>query len=88
MQSADPASQAKGLKTAVVGLVSGGLIIGVGLPMTLAMLGIQVFMTPWGFDVVWLVSLATMVFDFVVARSFWLRATALERSAQGLPPQI
>jgi uncharacterized membrane protein YjfL (UPF0719 family) len=83
----DPVAQAKGLKTAAVSLAVAGLIIGVGLPVTLAVMGIQVAMTPWGVDAIWLVPLAMMIFDFVVARSFWRRAIGLERSAQGVRPQ-
>jgi Na+-driven multidrug efflux pump len=83
----DPVAQAKGLKNAAVGLVLAGLIIGVGLPVTFVVLGIQVVMTPWGFDAIWLVPLAMMVFDFVMARLFWRRAINLERSAmQGKAP--
>jgi Na+-driven multidrug efflux pump len=83
----DPAAQAKALKSAAVYTGLGGLIVGVGVPVTFVVLGIQVFMTPWGFDAIWLVPLAFMVFDFIMARVFWRRAAALERSAQGLPPQ-
>jgi hypothetical protein len=83
----DPVAQAKALKTAAVCIVLGGLIVGVGMPVTFVVLGIQVFMTPWGFDAIWLPPLAFMVFDFIMARVFWRRAAALERSAQGLPPR-
>jgi len=44
-------------------------------------------MTPWGFDVVWLIGLFMMVVDFVLARTFWRRAAELDRAAQGLPPR-
>ena len=88
MPQPDPVAQAKGLKTLAANMVLGGLIVGVGMPATFVALGIQVFMTPWGFDTIWLVPLAFMVFDFIMARVFWRRATALERSAQGLPPRI
>jgi Na+-driven multidrug efflux pump len=87
LQSTDPVAQAKGLKTAAVCMLLGGLVTGVGLPVTFVVLGIRVFMTPWGFDAIWLVPVAFMVFDFIMARVFWRRATALERSAQGLPPR-
>jgi Na+-driven multidrug efflux pump len=83
----DPVAQAKALKTAAVSLVVAGLIIGVGLPAILATMNIQVAMTPWGVDAIWLVLLAMMVVDFVIARWFWRRATALDRTAQGLPPR-
>ena len=33
----------------------------------------------WGFDVLWLVALAIMIFDFGLARMFWRRAMALEQ---------
>ena len=83
----DPVAQAKGLKTAAVSLVVAGLLIGVGVPVTLILFDVQDAMTPLGFKIFWLVSLAMMVVDFVVARSFWRRAIALERSAQGVRPQ-
>jgi len=48
--------------------------------------GIQVAMTPWGFDAIWLVLLTFMILDFVLARMFWRRAIALERAEQGREP--
>ena len=83
MAQIDPAAQAKALKKAAVGLVLAGLIVGIGLPVTFTVLKIEVAMTPLAVDAVWLVPLAFMIFDFVMARSFWRRAMALERSAQG-----
>ena len=41
---------------------------------------IQDAMTPMGLRCLWLVALAMMVVDFAVARWFWRRAIALERS--------
>jgi hypothetical protein len=85
--STDPVAQAKALKTAAVSLVLAGLLVGIGLPVTLMMIDVHVAMTPLGIDIFWLLPLALMVFDFFVARSFWRRAIALERSAlQGKAP--
>ena len=83
----DPVAQAKGFKTVAVSLALAGLLIGVGVPVTLIIFDAQDAMTPLGFKIFWLVSLAMMVVDFAVARWFWRRAIALERSAQGARPQ-
>ncbi len=83
----DPAAQAKGFKTAAVSLALAGLLIGVGVPVTLILFDAQDAMTPLGFKIFWLVSLVMMVVDFAVARWFWRRAIVLERSAQGARPQ-
>lgn len=77
----DPIAQAKRLKFLAKNMVLSGLIVGVGLPVLFIAFGIEVAMTSWGFDVVWLAPLAIMIFDFVLARIFWRRATTLERSA-------
>ncbi len=87
MPPIDPVTQAKGLKIAALSLVFAGLIIGIALPVFLAVFEIRVAMTSWGFDAIWLVPLAMMVLDFILARSFWRRAILLERSAQGGQPQ-
>ncbi len=79
--STDPVVQAKALKTVTVSLVLAGLLVGIGLPVTLMTLDVHVAMTPWGFDVFWILPLALMVVDFFMARSFWRRAITLERSA-------
>jgi Na+-driven multidrug efflux pump len=76
----DPVAQAKGLRTIAITMVLAGLLVGVALPVHFLVLGIQVAMTPWGFDAVWLVLLTFMILDFVLARMFWRRATTLERS--------
>ena len=55
--------------------------------VTLILFDAQDAMTPLGFKIYCLVSLAMMVVDFVVARSFWRRAMATERSAEGVRPQ-
>jgi hypothetical protein len=55
-------------------------MVGVGLPVLFIVFGIEVAMTPLGFDAVWLAPLALMIFDFVLARIFWRRAIMLERS--------
>lgn len=81
MPDTDPTAQAKALKLLATIMVLTGLIIGVGLPVLFMVLEIQVAMTPWGFDAIWLVALAVMIFDFVMARTFWRRAIALEQSA-------
>ena len=83
----DPVAQAKGLKTAAVSLALAGLLIGVGLPVSLIIFDAQDAMTPLGFKIFWLASLVMMVLDFAVARWFWRRAILLERSAQGVRPQ-
>jgi hypothetical protein len=81
MPNTDPVAQAKTLRFVAMNMVLAGLIIGVGMPVLFMVLGIQIEMTPWGFDVIWLVFLAIMIFDFVLARVFWRRAMALEQGA-------
>jgi hypothetical protein len=44
-------------------------------------------MTPWGFDAIWLICLAMMIADFVLAWMFRRRADALDRQMQGLAPR-
>ena len=82
MPDIDPAAQAKALKRLAMIMVVTGLIIGVGLPVLLMVFEMPAALTLWGFDAVWLVALAVMVFDFGLARTFWRRAIALE---QGRP---
>ena len=77
----DSVAQAKRLKFLAINMVLAGLMVGVGLPVLFIVYGIQVAMTPLGFDAVWLAPLAIMIFDFVLARIFWRRAITLERSA-------
>ena len=74
-----PSEQAKALKRLAVILVFTGLMIGVGLPVLLMAFKVQTEVTLWGFDVLWLVALAIMIFDFGLARNFWRRAMALEQ---------
>jgi hypothetical protein len=81
MAQTDPVAQAKALRFLAMNMVLAGLIVGVGMPVLFMVLGIQIEMTPWGFDVIWLVFLAIMIFDFVLARVFWRRAMALEQGA-------
>ena len=83
----DPATQVKNLKILTGSLVVAGLLVGVGIPVLFLKQGIQAYMTPWGFDVIWLIGLSMMVADFVLARMFWRRADALDRANQGLPPR-
>jgi hypothetical protein len=80
MPDIDPAAQAKALKRLAMIMVFTGLMIGVGLPVLFAVFGIQPAMTVWGVDALWLAALAVMIFDFVMARTFWRRAIALEQS--------
>jgi Na+-driven multidrug efflux pump len=75
----DPVAQAKTLKFVAMNMVVAGLIVGIGVPVLFVVLGIQVEMTPWGVDVIWLVLWVVMIFDFVLARMFWRRASALEQ---------
>jgi hypothetical protein len=77
----DPATQAQALRRAAIILVFSGLAIGIGLPVLLAALDINVGMTPLGVDAAWLAPLALMVADFVIAGFLWRRAKALERAA-------
>jgi Na+-driven multidrug efflux pump len=63
------------------------MLIGVGLPLLFFNLQIEAYMTPWGFDIYWLICLAMMAIDFVLAWFFWRRADAIDRAAQGLPPR-
>ena len=80
MPDIDPAEQAKALKRLAMIMVFTGLMIGVGLPVLFMVFAIPPAITLWGFDAVWLVALAIMIVDFVLARTFWRRAIALERS--------
>ena len=82
----DPVAQVKALKTAAVSLVLAGLLVGVGLPVVLAVFEIQIAMAPLGFDIFWLAPLALMVVDFVLARRFWRRAILIKSSADGVQP--
>jgi len=82
----DPVAQAKGFKILAMSMVLGGLTVGIGLPVLFILFGIQVAMTPWGFDAAWLAPVAFMILDFVLARVFWRRAIALERAEQGREP--
>jgi hypothetical protein len=79
MPEINPAEQARALKRLAVIMVLAGLIIGVGLPVLFMVFEIQAAMTLWGIDAVWLVAWATMIVDFVMARTFWRRAMALEQ---------
>jgi F0F1-type ATP synthase assembly protein I len=83
----DPATQARSSKILAASLVLAGVVVGIGIPVLFLEQGIEAYMTPWGFDVVWLIGLFMMVVDFVLARLFWRRASALDRIAQGLPPR-
>jgi biotin transporter BioY len=84
MPQTAPVAQAKTLRFLAMNMVAAGLIVGIGMPVLFVVLGIQIEMTPWGVDVIWLVFLAIMIFDFVLARVFWRRAMALEQGgAQG-----
>ena len=74
-----PAEQAKALKRLAMIMLFTGLMIGVGLPVLFMAFEVQAVMTLWGFDVLWLVALAIMIFDFGLARMFWRRAMALEQ---------
>jgi len=80
MPDIDPVAQAKALKRLAAIMVLTGLIIGVGLPVLFTVFEIQAAMTLWGVDAIWLAALAIMIFDFVLARTFWRRAIALEQS--------
>ena len=75
-----PSEQAKALKRLAMIMLFTGLMIGVGLPLLFMAFEVQAVMTLWGFDVLWLVALAIMIFDFGLARMFWRRAMALEQS--------
>jgi hypothetical protein len=79
MAQPDPVAQAKTLRFLAMNMVVAGLIVGIGMPVLFVVLGIQVEMTAWGVDVIWLVLWAVMIFDFVLARMFWRRAIALEQ---------
>jgi hypothetical protein len=84
----DPASQIKGLRFLAGSMVVTGLLIGFGMPLLFASLGIQAYMTLWGFDVIWLICLAMMIADFVLAWMFRRRADALDRDMLRLPPRL
>ncbi len=82
----DPGAQAKASKIFAVTMMVSGVLIGIGMPALFSTLEIEVFMTSSGFDLIWLVALALMIIDFVLAGIFCRRATVLDRAAQGLPP--
>ena len=82
MPDIDPVAQAKALKRLAMIMVFTGLMIGVGLPVLFMGFEIQPALTLWGVDVLFFAALAVMIFDFVMARTFWRRAIALE---QGRP---
>ena len=77
----DPVAQPRTLRFLAMNMVFAGLLVGIGMPVLFMVLGIEVAMTPWGFDVIWLALLAIMIFDFVLALVFWRRAMALEQGA-------
>jgi len=79
MPDIDPVTQVKALKRLAVIMVFAGLMIGIGLPALFIVFTIEPALTLWGVDAVWLVALATMIFDFVMARNFWRRAMVLEQ---------
>jgi Na+-driven multidrug efflux pump len=79
MPDIDPAEQAKALKRLAMIMVFTGLMIGVGLPVLFTVFEIEPAITLWGVDALWLAALAIMIFDFVMARTFWRRAIALEQ---------
>jgi Na+-driven multidrug efflux pump len=83
----DPAPQAKGFRIMALSMVVGGVLIGVGMPLLFLNLQIEAYMTPWGFDIYWVICLAMMAIDFVLAWFFWRRADAAERTLMGLPPR-
>jgi len=83
----DPVTQVKNLKILTGSLVVAGLLMGVVVPVLLQVQGLDVYPTPWGFDFIWLVGLAAMVADFVMAWMFWRQANAIDRANQGLPPR-
>ena len=79
MPDIDPATQAKALKRLAVIMVVTGLMIGIGLPVLFMAFEIEAALTLWGIDVLFLAALALMIFDLVMARTFWRRAIALEQ---------
>lgn len=79
MPDIDPVAQAKALKRLAVIMVFAGSMIGIGLPALFIVFAIEPVLTLGGVDAVWLVALATMIFDFVMAWNFWRRAMALEQ---------
>ena len=81
MPDVAPSEQAKALKRLAMIMVFTGLVIGVGLPVLLMVLEIPAALTLWGFDILWLVALAIMIFDLGLARMFWRRAIALEEGS-------
>ena len=82
MPDIDHVAQAKALKRLAMIMTVTGLMIGVGLPVLFTVFEIQPALTLWGVDVLFFAALAVMIFDFVMARTFWRRAIALE---QGQP---
>lgn len=79
MPDIDPVAQAKALKRLAMIMVLAGLMIGIGLPALFVVFAIEPALMLWGVDAVWLLALATMIFDFVMAWNFWRRAMVLEQ---------
>lgn len=79
MPDVGPAAQAKALRRLAMIMVFTGLMIGIGLPVLFMAFEIEAAFTLLGVDVLFFAALAVMIFDFVMARSFWRRAVALEQ---------
>jgi hypothetical protein len=73
-----PAAQAKALRLVAVSLLLAGLFAGIGFPVILYVMKIEIAMTASGFDWIWVPLLALMAIDFVLAAYFWRRAEAIE----------
>ena len=83
----DPATQAKGLKIIAAVMLFSGLVIGVGLPALMTLYGIRSMTTPFGVDFLIVAAPVLGIIEWGLAWFFWRRASAIERSLQGLPPR-
>jgi hypothetical protein len=78
---ADPVARLRQMKLNVAQLVVGGLLFGIGLPIAMVTGKVEVWMTPLGFDVGWVMALFAFA-NCGVAWWQWRRAKALERFLQ------
>jgi hypothetical protein len=72
-----------GLRVTAIVLVLGGLIIGIGLPVLLAILKIKTTQVLPGIDLMLLICPAIGIVDLFWARFFWRRAAASDPERSG-----
>jgi hypothetical protein len=75
----DPAAQARKNKFLAARLVFGGVLFGLGLPIAIETDKIHIAMTPWGFDIAWIL-VPTGWATLIGGIWLWRKATDPERS--------